>query len=148
MPELVEEPTAAERSSKIVRNVAGRSRRSSRNSDAGRRGGSGGNALPRRRALGLTRARYAELAGVSERTLATAEADGMGRVSRGSRRRLTELDRLLAALSDAVRPPALGAWLFEPNPAFEGRRPADALAAGEADRLWRTAYQLRSGDAF
>ena len=100
----------------------------------------------RRRLLGLTRPRYATLAGVSERTLAAVESTGTA--TPAVRRQLTELDRLLAALCDAVQPAALGPWLFEPNPAFEDRAPAAVLAAGEGDRLWQAAHLLRSGGGY
>ena len=105
-----------------------------------------GRALERRRLLGLTRPRYATLAGVSERTLATVESTGAA--TPAVRRQLTELDRLLAALCDAVQPAALGPWLFKPNPAFENRSPAAVLAAGEGDRLWQAAHLLRSGGGY
>ena len=91
----------------------------------------------------LTRPQFARLADVSERTLAEVEAKGAAppRV----RRRLTELRRLTDALSDAVDPAVLGGWLFEPNDAFEGLKPAEVIERGEADRLWRMVHLLGSG---
>lgn len=60
-------------------------------------------------------------------------------------KRLTELERLFAALSKLVDAKSIGAWLSNPNPAFDGSTPLQVIERGESDRLWRMIYQLESG---
>jgi|ERR1700722_4861074 len=72
--------------------------------------------------------------------------------SRGSKpssstaRRLTEVHRLFAALENLVAPAAIGPWLKEPNPAFDGSTPVQVIERGESDRIWRMVYELESGE--
>jgi hypothetical protein len=44
-----------------------------------------------------------------------------------------------------VRSQAIGHWLTEPNDAFDGDAPADLIAKGKVDLLWRIIFELRSG---
>lgn len=60
-------------------------------------------------------------------------------------KRLTELERLFAALSKVVDAKSIGPWLSHPNPAFDGSTPLQVIERGESDRLWRMVYQLESG---
>jgi hypothetical protein len=55
------------------------------------------------------------------------------------------LDRLQRDLSKVVRSQAIGQWLTEPNDAFDGDAPADLIAKGKVDLLWRMIFELRSG---
>jgi DNA-binding transcriptional regulator YiaG len=61
-------------------------------------------------------------------------------------RRLTEIKRLFAALEKLVSPEAIGPWLKDPNPAFDGSTPLQVIERGETDRIWRMVYELESGE--
>jgi len=69
------------------------------------------------------------------------------RPSSSTARRLTEIKRLFAALENLVCPEAIGPWLKEPNPAFDGSTPLQVIERGESDRIWRMVYELESGEA-
>jgi DNA-binding XRE family transcriptional regulator len=98
-----------------------------------------------REKLGVTQKVMARILGVTERTVIDLEA---GRpLSEGIGRRVTELDRLRRDLSKVVRPQTIGRWLIEPNHAFDGDAPADLIAKGKVDLLWRMIFELRSGVA-
>lgn len=66
--------------------------------------------------------------------------------SSSTARRLIETRRLFAALENLVSPEAIGPWLKEPNPAFDGSTPLQVIERGETDRLWRMVYELESGE--
>ena len=66
--------------------------------------------------------------------------------SASTSRRLTEIKRLFAALRGLISPEAIGPWLKEPNPAFDGSTPLQVIERGEADRIWRMVYELQSGE--
>lgn len=59
--------------------------------------------------------------------------------------RLTELERLIDALSEIIQEESLGTWLQTPSDAFDGLKPIEVIGRGEADRLWKMIYDLRSG---
>jgi hypothetical protein len=61
-------------------------------------------------------------------------------------RRFAEVKRLLEALERLISAPAVGAWLKDPNPAFDGSTPLQVIERGEADRIWRMVYELESGE--
>jgi hypothetical protein len=42
---------------------------------------------------------------------------------------------------------AIGQWLQQPNPAFDGLKPLEVIERGEIDRIWAMVYQLESGTA-
>ena len=44
-----------------------------------------------------------------------------------------------------MEPKAIGPWLLQPNPAFDGSTPLQVIERGESDRLWRMIYELESG---
>jgi len=96
-----------------------------------------------REKLGVTQKIMARVLGVTERTIIDLES---GRpLSEGIGRRVTELDRLQRELSKVVRTRAIGPWLIEPNDAFDCDAPADLIAKGKVDLLWRMIFELRSG---
>ena len=66
--------------------------------------------------------------------------------SSSTARRLTEIKRLFATLENLVSPEAIGSWLKEPNPAFDGSTPLQVIERGESDRIWRMVYELESGE--
>jgi DNA-binding transcriptional regulator YiaG len=66
--------------------------------------------------------------------------------SSSTARRLTETNRLFTALENLVSPEAIGPWLKDPNPAFDGSTPLQVIERGEADRIWRMVYELQSGE--
>jgi hypothetical protein len=61
-------------------------------------------------------------------------------------RRFTETKRLFAALERLVSPEAIGPWLKDPNPAFDGSTPLQVIERGETDRVWQMVYELESGE--
>ena len=63
------------------------------------------------------------------------------------RRQLTEIARLREALAKVMSAKAIGSWLLEPNPAFDGLKPLEAVERGEIDRIWAMIYELESGTA-
>jgi hypothetical protein len=66
--------------------------------------------------------------------------------SSSTARRLTEIKRLFAALENLVSPEAIGPWLKDPDPAFDGSTPLQVIERGESDRIWRMVYELESGE--
>ena len=66
--------------------------------------------------------------------------------SSSTARRLTEIKRLFATLEKLVAPEAIGPWLKDPNPAFDGSTPLQVIERGETDRIWRMVYELDSGE--
>lgn len=58
---------------------------------------------------------------------------------------LVEADRLLDGLSRVMKPAQVGAWLKQPNAAFDGSTPLQVVERGEVDRIWRMLYDLESG---
>jgi len=66
--------------------------------------------------------------------------------SASTSRRLMEVKRLFAALERLVSPEAIGEWLRDTNPAFEGSTPLQVIERGESDRIWRMVYELESGE--
>ena len=66
--------------------------------------------------------------------------------SSSTARRLTETKRLFTALEKLVAPEAIGSWLKDPNPAFDGSTPLQVIERGEADRIGRMLYELESGE--
>jgi DNA-binding transcriptional regulator YiaG len=93
---------------------------------------------------GVSQDTFSRLAGFSPRAIANW-AQGR-KPSTSTERRLNELTRLFAALEKLVEPAAIGPWLKEPNPAFDGSTPVQVIERGDADRLWRMIYELESGE--
>lgn len=53
---------------------------------------------------------------------------------------------MFTALEQLVAKEAIGPWLKEPNMAFDGSTPLQVIERGETDRIWRTIYELESGE--
>jgi hypothetical protein len=66
--------------------------------------------------------------------------------SASTSRRLNEMKRLFSALERLVSSAAIGEWLREPNPAFDGSTPLQVIERGEADRIWQMVHELESGE--
>lgn len=96
-----------------------------------------------RQSLGLNRKLFSRLTGYSERAIADWEAGK--EVSGSSRQRLTEIQRLQAALARVMQSEFVGQWLQTPNPAFDGLKPIELVERGEIDRVWKMIYLLESG---
>jgi transcriptional regulator with XRE-family HTH domain len=96
-----------------------------------------------RSGLGLSRKSFARLSGFSERAIADWEAGKP--LSEPGVRRVKELDRFRARLSEVVASEAIPAWLDAPNQAFDGLKPIEVIERGEIDRLWAMIYYLESG---
>ena len=97
-----------------------------------------------RHEMGLNRADFARLVGLSERSVATWE--GGADLKESSLRTLIEIGRLYAKLSQSfASPEQLATWLKTPNKAFDGSQPLQVIERGESDRIWRMIYFLESG---
>lgn len=96
--------------------------------------------------LKMTQPQFASMLPVCVRSLAKFEHGTSP--TEAVARRLTELDRLVTALSEVMKKDFVGLWLRTPNPAFLGLKPAEVIERGEADRLWELIYLLRSGIAY
>ena len=97
-----------------------------------------------RKRLKLKQPEFARLLPISQRSLATLESGTPP--TPVIARRLTELKRLIDALSEIVHEDSLGAWLQQPNDAFEGLKPIEVIDRGQSDRLWEMIFNLRSGN--
>ena len=94
--------------------------------------------------FGVTQDSFTRLAGFSPRAVAHWAS---GRTPGGpAQKRMTELTRLFDALSDMVDAKAIGAWLKQPNPAFDGSSPLQVIERGETDRIWRMVWELQAGN--
>ena len=96
--------------------------------------------------LKMTQPQFASMLPVCVRSLAKFEHGTPP--TEAVARRLTELDRLVTALSEVMKKDFVGLWLKTPNPAFAGLKPAEVIERGETDRLWELIYLLRSGIAY
>lgn len=97
-----------------------------------------------RQEMGLNRADFARMVGLSERSVATWE--GGADLKESSLRSIVEIGRLYAKLRlSFASPEQLAAWLKTPNPAFGGSQPLQVIERGEIDRIWRMIYFLESG---
>lgn len=103
----------------------------------------GGKMLAIRSRLGLSREVFARMLPVSTRSLATIESGE--NPSDAVARRLTEVRRVVGALSKVMAEDAIGEWLTTPNEAFDGLKPLEVIERGEVDRIWRMVYLLESG---
>ena len=95
-------------------------------------------------AYAVTQDTFTRLTGFSPRAVANW-AQGR-KPSASTERRLIELKRLFTALERLVTKEAIGPWLKEPNPAFDGSTPLQVIERGEIDRLWRMIYELEAGE--
>jgi len=98
-----------------------------------------------RKVFRIRRAEYARVLGLSERRVADLET-GKAQPSDAVKRRVTEADRLARELGTVLDKKSIGVWMNEPNPAFGNLKPLEILERGEADRLWRMIYELKSGN--
>jgi hypothetical protein len=57
-----------------------------------------------------------------------------------------ELTRLFEALSATVDAKAIGEWVKQPNPAFDGSTPLQVIERGEGDGIWRLIWELQAGN--
>ncbi len=103
----------------------------------------GGTMLSLRSQLGLRREEFARLLPISTRSLAGIEQGR--RPSQTVSRRLSEIRRVVVALSEVVNKDALGPWMLQPNQAFGGLKPIEVIERGEVDRIWQMIFLLRSG---
>lgn len=97
-----------------------------------------------RKRLKLRQPEFARLVPISQRSLATLESGTPPTPMIA--RRLTELKRLIDALSEIVQEDSLGTWLQQPNGAFDGLKPIEVIDRGQSDRLWEMIFNLRSGN--
>jgi len=103
----------------------------------------GATMLGLRSRLGLNRETFARLLPVSTRSLASIEQGR--RPNETVTRRLTEIGRVVEALSEVVDDEAIGPWIQQPNQAFDGLKPIEVIERGEVDRIWQMIFLLRSG---
>ena len=103
----------------------------------------GGKMLTLRARLKLKRDVFARMLPVSTRSLAMIES---GRApSEAVRRKLTEVRRIVDALSTVVDAETIGQWMTTPNDAFDGLKPLEVIERGEVDRIWQMIFLLRCG---
>lgn len=97
-----------------------------------------------RHEMGLNRADFARLVGLSERSVATWETGAD--LKESSLRTIVEIGRLYAKLRQLfASPEQLATWLKTSNNAFGGSQPLQVIERGEIDRIWRMIYFLESG---
>ena len=65
---------------------------------------------------------------------------------RSSVQKIREVTRLFDALAELIKAKAIGPWLQQSNPAFDGSTPLQVIERGETDRLWRMIWTLREGN--
>jgi hypothetical protein len=93
---------------------------------------------------GVTQDTFTRLTGFSPRAVAHwANGD---KPSSSTQRRLTEINRLFAALSELINKETIGPWLKQANSAFDGSTPLQVIERGESDRIWRMVSELESGE--
>jgi transcriptional regulator with XRE-family HTH domain len=98
-----------------------------------------------RKKLGLSRRQFSRLTGYSERAIVNWEK---GRTpDEPALRRITEIERLQARLSQVIKPAFIAEWLSTPNEEFDGLKPLEVIERGEIDRLWDMIFYLESGIA-
>jgi len=93
--------------------------------------------------LHLSRDVFTRMFPVSVRHIATIESGQ--KPSEALCRRLTELQRVFAALSEIIAADTIGQWIQAPNDAFDGLKPLEVIERGEIDRIWQMIFLLRSG---
>jgi DNA-binding transcriptional regulator YiaG len=93
--------------------------------------------------FGLSRTMFSLLAGFSERAIADWESGKP--VSEPGLRRIKELERFRARLSEVVAADVIPSWLETPNDALDGLKPLEVIERGEIDRLWNMIFYLESG---
>jgi DNA-binding XRE family transcriptional regulator len=103
----------------------------------------GGSMLGLRAQLGLNQETFARLLPVSTRSLASIEQGQHPNVA--VTRRLTEIGRVVRALSEVINEEIVGPWMLQPNDAFDGLKPIEVIERGEVDRIWQMIFLLRSG---
>ncbi len=94
--------------------------------------------------LNLSRDTLTRITGFSPRAVANWVQGSKPSLS--TSRRLTEVERLFTALERLLSPEAIGPWLREPNPAFDGSTPLQVIERGETDRIWRMVCEMESGE--
>jgi DNA-binding XRE family transcriptional regulator len=96
-----------------------------------------------RAVMGLNMKDFAELIGMSERSVFNLEKTG--RISRNLRRVLTETAKMYAQVKryflDKVQ---FEVWLHRPNRAFSMRAPIDLIKAGESNLVWNLIHLFES----
>lgn len=95
--------------------------------------------------FGVSQSLLVHLSGYSPRSI-VSWAKGT-RATKPAKVKFVELNRLFEALADLTQDrDEVVAWLEEPNEAFDGSTPLQVIERGEADRIWRMIYFLRSGE--
>jgi hypothetical protein len=98
-----------------------------------------------RRLIGFSQPEFGRMTSYSTRVVAEWES-GKALDTR-ARRKVTEIDRLLRALSELMPATEVGKWLREANQAFDGRTPLQLIEHGESDRLWQMIHQIDANAA-
>ncbi len=96
------------------------------------------------RTFHLSNEAVSRVTGASPRTVSYWNA-GMP-PQRSSAQKIREVTRLFDALADIIKAKAIGPWLQQSNPAFDGSTPLQVIERGETDRLWRMIWHLREGN--
>jgi transcriptional regulator with XRE-family HTH domain len=96
------------------------------------------------RAAGLSNGDIARAAGVKERQVQHWAA-GSSRPRDETRDRLVDTHYVVRLLGAVYRPEGVEIWMHAKNPAFEGARPIDLLAAGDFQPVVNAVERFRAG---
>lgn len=83
----------------------------------------------------LSNSDVAFLLDFSEAHLAALSTPGPHELTRTEADRIMQLSIQLGRLLTILKPEAIRQWLFSPNPAYEGRTPANMIATGDMKRV-------------
>jgi len=93
-----------------------------------------------RRMIGFSQPEFGRMTSYSTR--AVAEWESGKTLDTRALRKVTEIMRLLKALSEFMPAGEVGKWLREANEAFEGHSPLHLIEHGQSDRLWQMIHQI------
>ena len=97
------------------------------------------------RAYNLSNEALSRVTGASPRTVSYWNAGTPPQ--RSSAQKIREVTRLFDALAGLIKAKAIGAWLQQPNQAFDGSTPLQVIERGETARLWQMIWHLREGNS-
>lgn len=94
--------------------------------------------------FGFSQEEFGRLVGISTRKISSLETSKQS-PSLEDVRRVTELSRLHAELSQVIEASAIPSWMKTPNEYFDGLSPMEVVQRGESDRIYRMAWRLQEG---
>lgn len=100
--------------------------------------------LKTRSDFGFSQEEFGRLVGMSTRKISSLETSKQN-PSTEDFRRVNELSRLHAELSQIIEASAIPTWMKTPNEYFGGLSPMEVVQRGESDRIYRMAWRLQEG---